>query len=98
MQWNVSVLLLCGLLKAKQLGTKQLDEDGLFKLIESLPAKKSKYELIAEKEAAKVQLAKAYTNCFLPATDATVVIEIRYHLSVFRDFVMWLISGFHKML
>jgi len=41
-------------LKAKQLGTKQLDEDGLFQLIESLPAKKSKYEVLAEKEAVKV--------------------------------------------
>jgi len=47
--------LLCDL-KAKQLGTKQLDEDSLFQLIESLPAKKSKYEVLAEKEAAKVTL------------------------------------------
>jgi len=36
-----------------------LDEDGLFKLIESLPAKKSKYELLAEKEASKVALDSA---------------------------------------
>ena len=41
------------------MGTKQLDEDGLFALIESLPAKKSKYELLAEKEAAKVLLTVA---------------------------------------
>jgi len=40
--------------QAKQLQTKQLDDDELFKLIESLPAKKSKYEILAEKEAAKV--------------------------------------------
>ena len=40
--------------QAIQMGTKQVDEDGLLDLIGSLPGKKSKYLVAAEKEGAKV--------------------------------------------
>ncbi|XP_071599814.1 replication factor C subunit 1 isoform X1 [Heliangelus exortis] len=39
--------------KASTLGTKIIDEDGLFDLIRTMPGKKSKYELAAEAEAKK---------------------------------------------
>uniref|UniRef100_K7FN75 Replication factor C subunit 1 n=1 Tax=Pelodiscus sinensis TaxID=13735 RepID=K7FN75_PELSI len=39
--------------KASTLGTKIIDEDGLFDLIRNMPGKKSKYELAAEAEAKK---------------------------------------------
>ncbi|XP_058693109.1 replication factor C subunit 1 isoform X3 [Poecile atricapillus] len=39
--------------KASTLGTKVIDEDGLFDLIRTMPGKKSKYELAAEAEAKK---------------------------------------------
>ncbi|XP_074443931.1 replication factor C subunit 1 isoform X1 [Larus michahellis] len=39
--------------KASTLGTKVIDEDGLFDLIRTMPGKKSKYELAAETEAKK---------------------------------------------
>uniref|UniRef100_A0A663LYA7 Replication factor C subunit 1 n=1 Tax=Athene cunicularia TaxID=194338 RepID=A0A663LYA7_ATHCN len=41
--------------KASTLGTKVIDEDGLFDLIRTMPGKKSKYELAAETEAKKVE-------------------------------------------
>ncbi|XP_039919692.1 replication factor C subunit 1 isoform X3 [Hirundo rustica] len=41
--------------KASTLGTKIIDEDGLFDLIRTMPGKKSKYELAAEAEAKKVE-------------------------------------------
>ncbi|XP_030912871.1 replication factor C subunit 1 isoform X3 [Geospiza fortis] len=41
--------------KASTLGTKIIDEDGLFDLIRAMPGKKSKYELAAETEAKKVE-------------------------------------------
>uniref|UniRef100_A0A8C3E5H1 Replication factor C subunit 1 n=1 Tax=Corvus moneduloides TaxID=1196302 RepID=A0A8C3E5H1_CORMO len=41
--------------KASTLGTKVIDEDGLFDLIRTMPGKKSKYELAAETEAEKVE-------------------------------------------
>uniref|UniRef100_A0A8D2QK20 Replication factor C subunit 1 n=1 Tax=Zonotrichia albicollis TaxID=44394 RepID=A0A8D2QK20_ZONAL len=41
--------------KASALGTKIIDEDGLFDLIRTMPGKKSKYELAAETEAKKVE-------------------------------------------
>ncbi|XP_014726526.1 PREDICTED: replication factor C subunit 1 isoform X2 [Sturnus vulgaris] len=41
--------------KASALGTKVIDEDGLFDLIRTMPGKKSKYELAAETEAKKVE-------------------------------------------
>uniref|UniRef100_A0A8C9MQ67 Replication factor C subunit 1 n=1 Tax=Serinus canaria TaxID=9135 RepID=A0A8C9MQ67_SERCA len=41
--------------KASTLGTKIIDEDGLFDLIRTMPGKKSKYELAAETEAKKVE-------------------------------------------
>ncbi|XP_010217495.1 PREDICTED: replication factor C subunit 1 [Tinamus guttatus] len=41
--------------KASTLGTKVLDEDGLFDLIRTMPGKKSKYELAAEMEARKAE-------------------------------------------
>ncbi|XP_061848332.1 replication factor C subunit 1 isoform X2 [Colius striatus] len=41
--------------KASALGTKVIDEDGLFDLIRSMPGKKSKYELAAETEAKKAE-------------------------------------------
>ncbi|XP_060102254.1 replication factor C subunit 1 isoform X2 [Heteronotia binoei] len=41
--------------KASALGTKIIDEDGLFDLIRTLPGKKSKYEVAAEAEAKKTQ-------------------------------------------
>ncbi|XP_064274456.1 replication factor C subunit 1 isoform X1 [Passer domesticus] len=41
--------------KASALGTKIIDEDGLFDLIRTMPGKKSKYELAAEIEAKKVE-------------------------------------------
>ncbi|XP_068799243.1 replication factor C subunit 1 isoform X1 [Struthio camelus] len=41
--------------KASTLGTKIIDEDGLFDLIRTMPGKKSKYELAAEKEAKKAE-------------------------------------------
>ncbi|KAJ7414502.1 Replication factor C subunit 1 [Willisornis vidua] len=41
--------------KASALGTKVIDEDGLFDLIRTMPGKKSKYELLAETEAKKVE-------------------------------------------
>uniref|UniRef100_A0A8C8RXB8 Replication factor C subunit 1 n=1 Tax=Pelusios castaneus TaxID=367368 RepID=A0A8C8RXB8_9SAUR len=39
--------------KASALGTKIIDEDGLFDLIQTMPGKKSKYELAAEAEVSK---------------------------------------------
>ncbi|XP_062431439.1 replication factor C subunit 1 isoform X2 [Rhea pennata] len=42
--------------KASTLGTKVIDEDGLFDLIRTMPGKKSKYELAAEAEAKKAEL------------------------------------------
>ncbi|KFQ26889.1 Replication factor C subunit 1, partial [Mesitornis unicolor] len=42
--------------KASTLGTKIIDEDGLFDLIQTMPGKKSKYELAAETEAKKAEL------------------------------------------
>uniref|UniRef100_A0A8C0AMY6 Replication factor C subunit 1 n=1 Tax=Buteo japonicus TaxID=224669 RepID=A0A8C0AMY6_9AVES len=39
--------------KASTLGTKVIDEDGLFDLIRTMPGKKSKYELAAETEKAE---------------------------------------------
>ncbi|NXC47618.1 RFC1 factor, partial [Penelope pileata] len=39
--------------KASTLGTKIIDEDGLFDLVRTMPGKKSKYELAAETEAKK---------------------------------------------
>nr|XP_028601072.1 replication factor C subunit 1 isoform X1 [Podarcis muralis] len=41
--------------KALALGTKIIDEDGLFDLIRSMPGKKSKYEVAAEAEAKKAK-------------------------------------------
>ncbi|KFV07538.1 Replication factor C subunit 1, partial [Tauraco erythrolophus] len=41
--------------KALTLGTKVIDEDGLFDLIRTMPGKKSKYELAAETEAKKAE-------------------------------------------
>ncbi|XP_061438963.1 replication factor C subunit 1 isoform X2 [Rhineura floridana] len=41
--------------KASALGTKIIDEDGLFDLIRSMPGKKSKYEVAAEAEAKKTK-------------------------------------------
>uniref|UniRef100_A0A8C3U455 Replication factor C subunit 1 n=1 Tax=Catharus ustulatus TaxID=91951 RepID=A0A8C3U455_CATUS len=41
--------------KASTLGTKIIDEDGLFDLIRTMPGKKSKYELAAETEAKKME-------------------------------------------
>ncbi|XP_067387310.1 replication factor C subunit 1 isoform X2 [Emydura macquarii macquarii] len=41
--------------KASTLGTKIIDEDGLFDLIQTMPGKKSKYELAAEAEAKKAK-------------------------------------------
>ncbi|KFP18033.1 Replication factor C subunit 1, partial [Egretta garzetta] len=41
--------------KASTLGTKVINEDGLFDLIRTMPGKKSKYELAAETEAKKVE-------------------------------------------
>ncbi|XP_057263564.1 replication factor C subunit 1 isoform X1 [Pezoporus wallicus] len=41
--------------KASALGTKIVDEDGLFDLIRTMPGKKSKYELAAETEAKKAE-------------------------------------------
>ncbi|KAM9295280.1 replication factor C subunit 1 isoform 2-T2 [Morus bassanus] len=41
--------------KASTLGTKVIDEDGLFDLIRTMPGKKSKYELAAEAEVKKVE-------------------------------------------
>ncbi|XP_075608411.1 replication factor C subunit 1 isoform X3 [Balearica regulorum gibbericeps] len=41
--------------KASTLGTKIIDEDGLFDLIRTMPGKKSKYELAAETEVKKVE-------------------------------------------
>ncbi|XP_075005043.1 replication factor C subunit 1 isoform X3 [Calonectris borealis] len=41
--------------KASTLGTKVIDEDGLFDLIRTMPGKKSKYELVAETEAKKAE-------------------------------------------
>ncbi|XP_055584351.1 replication factor C subunit 1 isoform X1 [Falco cherrug] len=44
--------------KASTLGTKVIDEDGLFDLIRTMPGKKSKYELAAETEAKKAAPVK----------------------------------------
>uniref|UniRef100_A0A8B9EYQ7 Replication factor C subunit 1 n=1 Tax=Amazona collaria TaxID=241587 RepID=A0A8B9EYQ7_9PSIT len=44
--------------KASTLGTKIVDEDGLFDLIRTMPGKKSKYELAAETEKAEPRLKK----------------------------------------
>ncbi|NWH75155.1 RFC1 factor, partial [Piaya cayana] len=60
--------------KASALGTKIIDEDGLFDLIRTMPGKKSKYELAAEMEAKKAeprpkrtpQKAEAGKNNFSP--------------------------------
>ncbi|OPJ71031.1 replication factor C subunit 1 [Patagioenas fasciata monilis] len=41
--------------KASTLGTKVIDEDGLFDLIRTMPGKKSKYELAAETEGKKTE-------------------------------------------
>uniref|UniRef100_A0A8B9C5V6 Replication factor C subunit 1 n=1 Tax=Anser brachyrhynchus TaxID=132585 RepID=A0A8B9C5V6_9AVES len=41
--------------KASALGTKIIDEDGLFDLVRTMPGKKSKYELAAESEAKKTE-------------------------------------------
>ncbi|XP_053920585.1 replication factor C subunit 1 [Cuculus canorus] len=41
--------------KASALGTKVIDEDGLFDLIRTMPGKRSKYELAAEMEAKKAE-------------------------------------------
>ncbi|XP_062991325.1 replication factor C subunit 1 isoform X2 [Elgaria multicarinata webbii] len=41
--------------KASALGTKIIDEDGLFDLIRNMPGKKSKYEIAAEGEAKKMK-------------------------------------------
>ncbi|XP_006258533.2 replication factor C subunit 1 isoform X1 [Alligator mississippiensis] len=41
--------------KASALGTKIIDEDGLFDLIQTMPGKKSKYELAAEAEVNKAK-------------------------------------------
>ncbi|XP_042322673.1 replication factor C subunit 1 isoform X2 [Sceloporus undulatus] len=48
----------CGLSKCEKataLGTKIIDEDGLFDLIRKMPGKKSKYEIAAEAEAKKTK-------------------------------------------
>ena len=37
-------------LQAEQMGTTRLDEDALLDLIRTLPGKRSKYEIAAEKE------------------------------------------------
>ena len=42
--------------QARQMGTKELDEDGLLDLVRSLPGKKSKYQVEHEKQQAKVPL------------------------------------------
>ncbi|XP_030047166.1 replication factor C subunit 1 isoform X2 [Microcaecilia unicolor] len=47
--------------KAESLGTKILDEDGLFNLIRTTPGKKSKYEILAEAEGIKGTEKKAKT-------------------------------------
>ncbi|XP_048364941.1 replication factor C subunit 1 isoform X2 [Sphaerodactylus townsendi] len=41
--------------KASAMGTKIVDEDGLFDLIRNMPGKKSKYEVAAEAEATKAK-------------------------------------------
>uniref|UniRef100_A0A8C3LIM6 Replication factor C subunit 1 n=1 Tax=Chrysolophus pictus TaxID=9089 RepID=A0A8C3LIM6_CHRPC len=41
--------------KASALGTKIIDEDGLFDLVRTMPGKKSKYEMAAETEAKKAE-------------------------------------------
>ncbi|KFQ56375.1 Replication factor C subunit 1, partial [Nestor notabilis] len=65
--------------KASTLGTKIVDEDGLFDLIRTMPGKKSKYELAAETEAKKAesrpkktpQKAKAGKRNFSPIKGET---------------------------
>ena len=47
---------LLNITQAQQLGTKIVDEDGMLDLIRTLPGKKSKYEIAAEKEASKVKV------------------------------------------
>ncbi|OXB83786.1 UNVERIFIED_CONTAM: hypothetical protein H355_002998 [Colinus virginianus] len=47
--------------KASTLGTKIIDEDGLFDLVQTMPGKKSKYELAAETEAKKVETSHKKT-------------------------------------
>ena len=42
-------------LQAEQMGTNRLDEDALLDLIRTLPAKRSKYEIAAEKEVSAKQ-------------------------------------------
>lgn len=42
--------LILSFFQASTLGTKIIDEDGLFDLIRTMPGKKSKYELAAEAE------------------------------------------------
>nr|XP_060633800.1 replication factor C subunit 1 isoform X1 [Anolis sagrei ordinatus] len=54
----------CGLSKcekASALGTKVIDEDGLFDLIQKMPGKKSKYEIAAEAEAKKTKPTREST-------------------------------------
>ena len=48
--------------QAQQLGTKIVDEDGMLDLIRTLPGKRSKYEVAAEKEASKVKTILIYTR------------------------------------
>ncbi|XP_013404916.1 replication factor C subunit 1 [Lingula anatina] len=48
--------------KARQLGTKQLDEDGVLDLIKTLPGKKSKYTVAAEKMVREDSLSKSAVN------------------------------------
>ncbi len=45
-------------MQAEQFGTKIVDEDGMLDLIRTLPGKKSKYEIAAEKESEKVRTMK----------------------------------------
>ncbi|OXB67937.1 hypothetical protein ASZ78_005605 [Callipepla squamata] len=47
--------------KASTLGTKIIDEDGLFDLVRTMPGKKSKYELAAETEAKKAETSHKKT-------------------------------------
>ncbi len=53
------------LFQARQFNTKIVDEDGMLDLIRTIPGKKSKYEIAAEKEAAKVSLSfTCLSGCF----------------------------------
>lgn len=52
--------------QASALGTKIIDEDGLFDLVRTMPGKKSKYELAAETEVGLVILFFSFliAECF----------------------------------